>query len=308
MYTGNTQVGKIVMRAAAEHLTPVTLELGGKSPCIVDSDLNLDVSVRRICSGKFSNVGQTCVAPDYILVHKDVEKKFVEKMKQTINEFYGTDPQKSADFSRIINQRHTQRLASLLDQSKKDGDEVIMGGTVDVQDRYISPTLVKTSIEKTSKLMEDEIFGPILPIITINNIDEAIRYVNDKPKPLALYVFSNNSKTAESVLGQTSSGGAAVNETVLHVACRQLPFGGIGPSGMGAYNGKHTFETFSHHKSVLTRQTWGDPSIRYPPFTENKIWWIRQLTTIKLPAPRVLLLLLVPIVLAIGVHLFRSRM
>jgi acyl-CoA reductase-like NAD-dependent aldehyde dehydrogenase len=307
-YTGSTQVGKIIMKAAAEHLTPVTLELGGKSPCIVDSELNLDVSVRRICSGKFSNVGQTCVAPDYILVHKDVEQKFIDKLKQTIQEFYGSDPQKSADFSRIVNQRHAQRLASLIDQAQKDGDEIITGGKIDIQDRYISPTLVKTSIGAKSKLMEDEIFGPILPILTIKSIDEAIHFVNDRPKPLALYVFSSNSKTAQRVLDNTSSGGASINETVFHVACKNLPFGGVGPSGMGAYNGKDSFETFSHHKSVLTRQTWSDPSLRYPPFTDNKIWWFRTLSKIKLPKPMTLLLILLPILIAIGFHLYRSRL
>jgi len=296
------------MKAAAEYLTPVTLELGGKSPCIVDSDLNLDVSARRICIGKFSNVGQTCVAPDYILVHKDVEQKFTEKLKQILQEFYGSDPQKSADFSRVINLRHTQRLASLIEQAKKDGEEIITGGKVDLEDRYISPTIVKTTNPSTSKLMQDEIFGPILPIISINNIDEAIQFINDRPKPLALYVFSNNSSTASKVLSNTSSGGASVNETVFHVACKTLPFGGVGPSGMGQYNGKSTFEIFSHHKSVLTRPTWSDPSLRYPPYTERKIWWFRKLSNLKLPSGRTLFLLLVPILIALGIHLFRSRL
>jgi len=286
----------------------VTLELGGKSPCIVDSELNIDVSARRICSGKFSNAGQTCVAPDYILVHQNVERKFTEKLQQTIADFYGPDPQKSADFSRVISKRHTQRLASLLEQAKNDGDKVITGGKIDIDDRYIAPTLVKTANPATSKLMQDEIFGPILPIISYNHIDEAIRFVNERPKPLALYVFSSNSTTAQKVLENTSSGGASVNETVFHVTCKTLPFGGVGPSGMGAYNGKHTFDTFSHHKSILTRPTWPDPSLRYPPFTENKIWWFKKLTQLKLPSGRMLLILLLPIILALGIHFTRSRL
>jgi aldehyde dehydrogenase (NAD+) len=301
-YTGNTTVGRIIMKAAAEHLTPVTLELGGKSPCIVDREVDLDVAARRIASGKFQNAGQTCVAPDYLLVHRDVETAFTEKLRQAITQFYGSDPQKSVDYSRIINQRHTQRLADLL---QGEQGTVITGGQVDVQDRYIAPTLVRlnsTTAGATSKLMADEIFGPILPIMPVDSVDSAIEFVNNRPKPLALYVFSTNNTTARRVLSSTSSGGACINETVFHVAIKTLPFGGVGPSGMGAYNGKHTFDTFSHYKSVLDHATWLDPDLRYPPFTDRKIWWFQTLGKLKMPSSRQLLLFLLPLVLSLGGH------
>jgi aldehyde dehydrogenase (NAD+) len=270
------------MKAASENLTPVVLELGGKSPCFVDKDANLEVSARRIISGKFGNSGQTCVAPDYLLVHKDIEAKFISTLNQTIHEFYGENPQQCPDYSRVVNERHTQRLASLL-----EGEEIIHGGKYDVQDHYVEPTLVKTDLTKNTKLMQDEIFGPILPIATFTNLDEAINYVNSKPKPLALYVFSNNSKISDYVLSHTSSGGAAVNETVFHVAIKTLPFGGVGPSGTGAYGGKATFDTFSHHKSVFYRNTLVDPMLRYPPHTPSKIYWFKKAASFKLPSKKI---------------------
>jgi len=284
-------------------LTPVTLELGGKSPCIVDKDANLDVSVRRICNGKFSNSGQTCVAPDFILLHHDIEKEFIKKMKETIKTFYGDDPQTSSDYSRIINERHTVRVSSLL--KDHDNSKILHGGRVDEKDRYIEPTLIKVDINDNSKLMQEEIFGPLLPIITVSSIDEAINYVNNKPKPLALYVFTENQNISKKVLENTTSGGAGVNETVMHVACTNLPFGGVGPSGMGSYNGKKTFETFSHQKSVLSKPTWPDPSIRYPPFDDNKIWWVKKLMNFKNVPKKYILLLLLPILIGIAI---RSRM
>jgi len=303
-YTGNTHVGKFVMKAAAEHLTPVTLELGGKSPCIVDKDIDLETSARRIVAGKFANVGQTCVAPDYILVHDQVEDKFVDKLQQVIKEFYGDNPQSSRDYSRIINQRHTKRLEKLL-----QGQNVISGGSVDVQDNYISPTLVKISSDKlNSPIMQDEIFGPILPILTIHNIDEAIEFVNSRPKPLALYIFSKNTGVQKRVLETTSSGGACVNETVFHVACKTLPFGGVGPSGMGSYNGFHSFDTFSHKKSVLDRATWLDPSIRYPPYTDRKIWWFKKLGQLGKPTPTFVKLIIFFLPLVAAYWYYRSRL
>jgi len=285
------------MKAAAEHLTPVTLELGGKSPCIVDRDVDLETSARRIISGKFQNSGQTCVAPDYVLVHKDIEQKLIDKLKDTIHQFYGENPQTSADYSRVINERHTQRLADLL-----EGESVIEGGKVDIKDHYISPTLVKVPANGESKLMKDEIFGPILPILPFTTIDEAINFVNSRPKPLALYIFSKDSKVSKKVLDSTSSGGACVNETVFHVAVKTLPFGGVGPSGMGNYNGKHTFETFSHRKSVLARPQWGDADLRYPPYTPQKIWWFMTLANLKLPSKRKILFFLLPFLLSLGGH------
>jgi len=199
-------------------------------------------------------------------------------------EFYGPDAQRSKDYSRIINQKNTERLGKLL-----DGQQIIVGGSFDVSDNYISPTLVKSSKHDKSPLMQQEIFGPILPVITIDNIDEAISIVNDHPKPLALYIFSTNSDTQKKVIENTTSGGASVNETVFHVACKTLPFGGVGPSGMGSYNGFTTFDTFSHKKSVLERSTWLDPPLRYPPFTERKIWWFKTLTTLKPPSKKTVL-------------------
>jgi aldehyde dehydrogenase (NAD+) len=268
-YTGNGNVGRVVMRAAAEHLTPVTLELGGKSPAIVDEHVDLDVAARRLCWAKYTcNAGQTCVAPDYILVTRDMEKPLLEKLKQTIIEFYGEDPRNSRDYSRIVNRHHAARVASLL-----EGQNVYYGGDVDVNNRYISPTIL-TNVDPSSKVMQEEIFGPVLPVLAVDSVEEAIQFVNERDKPLALYVFSNSKQTQQEVLNRTSSGGAAINDAVLHVVCPELPFGGVGPSGMGSYNGKATFETFVHRKSVLARGTWGDSKIRYPPYTPKKIQWL----------------------------------
>lgn len=270
-YTGNGTVGRVVMEAAAKYLTPVTLELGGKSPCIVDRDVDLGTAVKRICWGKFFNAGQTCVAPDYVLVHESVEKKFLEKMAQTIRDFYGDDPQKSGDYGRIVNERHHKRLASLLNDQK-----VFAGGKTDVNDKYIAPTVL-TEVSPDAPVMADEIFGPILPVIPVATLDEAIQFVNQRPKPLALYIFSSNGERAERVLDLTSSGGACVNEVVNHLVPHELPFGGVGPSGMGAYHGKSSFDTFSHRKSVLDKPTYVDPALRYPPYTEQKVRWAKRL-------------------------------
>lgn len=263
-YTGNGAVARIVMRAAAEHLTPVTLELGGKSPCIIAKDANLDVAARRIAWGKWLNAGQTCIAPDYVLVEESVEEAFLEKLRATIKEFYGDDPLKTSDFGRIVNERHHGRLMGLL-----EGQPVWHGGRSDVASRYIEPTIVRNPAPD-SKLMQDEIFGPILAVLKVESVDAAIRFVNAREKPLALYVFSSSENTSEAVLNQTSSGGACVNATIWHVANPHLPFGGVGPSGMGSYHGRATFETLSHHKSVVSKSTWIDPKIAYPPYTAFK--------------------------------------
>jgi aldehyde dehydrogenase (NAD+) len=270
-YTGNGTVGRIVMEAAAKHLTPVTLELGGKSPCIVDRDVDLGTAVKRICWGKFFNAGQTCVAPDYVLVHESVEKKFLEKMAQTIREFYGDDPQTSGDYGRIVNERHHKRLSALL-----DGQKTFTGGKTDVADRYIAPTVL-TEVSKDSAVMADEIFGPILPVIPVSTLDQAIEFINQRPKPLALYVYSSNAERAERVLSLTSSGGACVNDCLNHLVPHELPFGGVGASGMGAYHGRTSFDTFSHRKSVLDKPTYVDPALRYPPYTEQKQRWAKRL-------------------------------
>ncbi|HKJ23429.1 MAG TPA: aldehyde dehydrogenase family protein [Myxococcota bacterium] len=263
-YTGNGTVGRIVMEAAAKHLTPVTLELGGKSPCIVDDDVDVDVTARRIAWGKFMNAGQTCIAPDYVLVHEGCEDDLVEALGRAIREFYGDDPKASADFARIVNGRHQKRVARLL----KDGD-VVVGGQADESQNYVAPTLLR-NVSPDSDAMREEIFGPVLPILKVKDVAEAIRFVNEREKPLALYVFSNDERVQQEVLDRTSSGGACVNGTILHLANPELPFGGVGPAGMGAYHGRHSFETFSHRKSVLRRKLKRDPKFMYPPYGKLK--------------------------------------
>lgn len=269
-FTGSTQVGKVVMQAAARHLTPVTLELGGKSPCIVDEQVDVDVAARRILWGKLWNAGQTCVAPDYLLVHEKVEPRLVDAMRRTLVEFYGQDPAQSSDYARIINERHHARLVSMLGQG-----ELLVGGQHDAAARYVAPTIVKNP-PLDSRLMTEEIFGPILPLITVQDVGAAIEFVNERPKPLALYVFSSDPRVQRRVLEETSSGGACVNDTIAHLSVPELPFGGVGDSGMGAYHGRAGFETFSHRKSVMDKKTWLDVKLRYPPYGDN-IKWVRRL-------------------------------
>lgn len=263
-YTGSGTVGRIVMRAAAEHLTPVTLELGGKSPCIIDRDVDLEVAARRIAWAKFFNAGQTCVAPDYVLVHEAVEDAFLHRLTAKLQDFYGEDPQASPDFGRIVSDRHHARLSGLL----QEGD-IVCGGETNPAARYIAPTVIR-GVTRDMKIMQEEIFGPILPVLTIRSVGEAIDIVNEGEKPLALYIFTNDSAKSEQVLAQTSSGGAGVNECIAHMAMPELPFGGVGASGMGAYHGRMSFETFSHRKSVLVKSTMLEPPLRYPPYTDGK--------------------------------------
>lgn len=270
-FTGSPRVGRIVMAAAAKHLTPVTLELGGKCPCIVDHDANLDVAARRIVWAKFVNAGQVCLAPDHLLVHEQVYDRLIERLVATVREFFGDDPKASPDYGRIINAEHVRRLAKLL-----DGENVAIGGDVDEQARYIAPTIIR-DVGEDSALMEDELFGPLLPVLRVANVDAAIASVNSRSKPLALYVFSENKRTVESVLARTSSGGAIVNHLLMHVSVPALPFGGVGESGMGGYHGRASFDTFSHRKSVLYKGTGIDPSLMYPPYTEDKKKWIKRL-------------------------------
>ena len=270
-YTGNGTVGRIVMEAAAKHLTPVTLELGGKSPCIVDRHTDLDVAARRIVWGKFYNAGQTCVAPDYVLAHEAIEEPLLARMKQTLHDFFGDDPRTGPDFGRIVNARHHRRLMKLLEGS----GEIVTGGVADEPDRYIAPTILR-NVPADAPVMADEIFGPILPVLRVKDIDQAIAFVNARPKPLALYLFTNDRAVQESVLERTSSGGVTVNHTLLHLAVPSLPFGGVGASGMGAYHGKATFETFSHRKAVLVKPTWLDPWFFYPPYNDAKKKWVRR--------------------------------
>lgn len=271
-YTGNGTVGRIVMEAAAKHLTPVTLELGGKSPCIVDASADLDVTAKRVVWAKFYNCGQTCVAPDYVLVHQSVHDVFVQKLAQTIREFWGEDARQSKDYGRIVNARHHQRLMALLEGS----GQVVTGGTGDVAERYIAPTVL-ANVPEDSPVMRDEIFGPILPVLAVSDLEHAIRFVNARPKPLALYLFASSDQAYEQVVSRTSSGGMVMNHAILHLTVHNLPFGGVGESGMGNYHGEHSFNTFSHKKAVLKKGTSLDPSINYPPYTESKESWLRRL-------------------------------
>jgi aldehyde dehydrogenase (NAD+) len=271
LYTGNGAVGRVVMEAAAKHLTPVTLELGGKSPTIIDETADLEVAGRRVAWGKFLNAGQTCIAPDYVLVMRAVADRFVEHLRRAIFDFYGPDPKASPDYARVVDDRHFQRLIGLLGSGT-----IVIGGEQDEATRYIAPTVLR-DVAPDSPIMQDEIFGPILPVLTVDSVDEAIAFVNERDKPLALYVFSKSHGTADRVLDQTSSGGACVNATMYHVAVPTLPFGGVGPSGMGAYHGRSTFETFSHAKSVLRKGVRPDPALAYPPYTSTKDRLLRKL-------------------------------
>lgn len=268
-FTGSTKVGKIVAEKAAKHLTPVCLELGGKSPCIVDSDVDLTVTCRRITWGKFMNAGQTCVAPDYILVNRKIAKDFVSQMGKTIEEFYGKDVEASSSYARIVNTSHIDRLSRLIDPKK-----LAYGGKVSREERFISPTIV-TDVNWDDEIMEDEIFGPILPVIAYDDLDEVLKKIQAKPKPLAFYIFSKNSSLQEKILTTMSFGGACVNDCIVHLANPDLPFGGVGDSGMGAYHGKHSFDLFSHKKSVLKKPFWGDATMRYAPYTDLKLKLIR---------------------------------
>ena len=270
-YTGNGTVGRIVMKAAAEHLTPVTLELGGKSPAIVTANANLAVSARRIAWGKFTNAGQTCVAPDYVLVDRSVASGLLAELSTTITAFYGDDPQQS-DYGRIVNEKHFERLTALLDGA----GTVAHGGSHDAADRYIAPTVL-TDVDLTAPIMQDEIFGPLLPIITYESLDEAIRFVTERPKPLALYPFTDDRDEADELIDRTTAGGVTVNHTLMHLGVPELPFGGVGPSGIGAYHGRHGFDLFSHLKSVLRRRSNPDPSLTYPPYTGFKAKLLRRL-------------------------------
>ncbi|XP_050674503.1 aldehyde dehydrogenase, dimeric NADP-preferring isoform X2 [Leptidea sinapis] len=276
-YTGGTNVGKIVYAAATKYLTPVTLELGGKSPVYIDNTVDIEVTTKRILWGKFVNVGQTCIAPDYILCTKEVQNKFIEHAKKILKEWYGDDPQKSPDLCRIITSRHFSRLQSLLDASK---DKVVIGGKTDAQDKYISPTIV-ANVSPDDKIMEDEIFGPILPIVPIENAYEAIKFINAREHPLVLYLFSKESNIHKIFIEQTRSGSVCVNDTIMFYAVDTLPFGGVGHSGMGAYHGKTTFDTFVHKKSCLVKNfaAIGEKlaSGRYPPYSDAKLNFISTL-------------------------------
>ena len=263
-FTGSPEQGKAVMQAAARYLTPVTLELGGKSPCIVDKKADIELAARRIAWGKCLNAGQTCIAPDYLWVHTDVKQKLIERMIWNIRRFYGERPFDSRDYPRIVNKAAFDRLCTLL----KDGD-ILFGGECDRENLYMAPTLLENVKEETS-LMQQEIFGPLLPIFEFQHLEEAIRYINRHEKPLALYYFGTVAD-ADSVMAETSSGGVCVNDTIMHIVNEKLPFGGVGNSGMGRYHGKESFSVFSNRRSVLYAATAWDIPLRYPPYRALKI-------------------------------------
>lgn len=258
-FTGSTRIGRLVMAAAAKYLTPVTLELGGKCPAIVCADASIELAARRIAWGKFMNAGQTCVAPDFVLVADDVLDAFVTAMKQVLREFYGDDPARSPDYGRIINRAHFDRLISYLPDGK-----IAHGSQHNVKDYFIAPTIL-TDVDVESSVMQEEIFGPILPVLGFHKLGEALDALRARPTPLALYLFTRNQETERHVLEVARSGGACVNDVVSHTIGTGLPFGGLGESGMGSYHGRAGFDAFSHHRTVLRRATWLDLPFRYPP-------------------------------------------
>lgn len=269
-FTGSVEVGKLVMEKAAQHLTPVTLELGGKSPCIVDETADLKLAARRIVFGKYLNAGQTCVAPDYLLVHECVKDELLNYIFAEIKSIYGKDAAVGDDFGKIITERHYRRLLGLL-----EGEDVVCGGAHNDQTMQIFPTVVD-HVTADSPLMQEEIFGPILPVLTYFRLDEAIQFVQQRPKPLALYLFTAQTEVEDAILQACSFGGGCINDTIIHLACGTLPFGGVGESGMGQYHGKYSFDTFTHYKAVVKRGRLDLP-VRYRPYTAQKESILRRL-------------------------------
>lgn len=267
-FTGSPKVGKIVYKAAAEHLTPVTLELGGKSPVIVTASANLNIAAKRIVWGKFLNAGQTCIAPDYVLVEKSVEKKLLESIKKYIEKFNYSENSKA--FVQIVNEQNFDRLINLIDESK-----IYTGGVSNKEKRYISPTILQ-NVTWEDKVMQEEIFGPILPVLSYTDFNEALKIIQSNEKPLASYLFTSNKEKKKEFTKNLSFGGGCINDTIMHVANFNLPFGGVGNSGMGNYHGSYGFYTFSHQKSVLEKATWGEPNLKYPPYSEKKLKWIKK--------------------------------
>lgn len=269
-FTGSVRVGKLVMQKAVQHLTPVTLELGGKSPCIVDSDANLKLAAKRIVWGKFLNAGQTCVAPDYLCVHKSVKDELLKLIINEIRVQFGENVRNSEDYPRIVNKSSLERLSGYLNDGK-----IYYGGNIDEDNLYMEPTLI-IKPDLNSPLMSDEIFGPILPILVYEDLDNVIKFINHREKPLALYYFSESKKKIKYVLTSTTSGGVTINDTIIHVANPNLPFGGVGNSGVGKYHGKESFETFTHNKSVMKRGTFIEFNIRFAPY-KNKLNLVKRI-------------------------------
>ena len=262
-FTGSTVVGKIVMEKAAKRLIPITLELGGKSPCIVDKDANLEMAAKRIVWGKLLNCGQTCIAPDYLYVHKDVKDELLTLILEEIHKQYGDNLRESRDYTRIISSREINRLSSYLE----DG-EIFYGGEYNTEELFFEPTII-TDIKENSRILNEEIFGPILPVLEFTEIEEVIDYVNKRDKPLALYYFSESKEKIENILMRISSGGATINDVALHGGSINVPFGGVGPSGVGSYHGKYSFDVFTHKKGVVNRKTFMELPIRFAPFNDK---------------------------------------
>lgn len=281
MYAGSARIGRIVATAAAKHLTPITLELGGKSPCIIDNTADIPLIARRILWGKFLNSGQTCIAPDYVIVAEGVKDAFIKQCEEVYKSFFPEGPARSKSFARIVSEHHTQRLQNILEKTK---GEIVFGGDVDISSRYVSPTLVK-DVALDDILMQDEIFGPILPVVSVKNPKEAIQIVSGRDRPLALYIFTNDSRFKKFVLEHTLSGSVVVNDVVVQGGCNTIPFGGTGNSGYGSYKGKFGFETFTHSRSVLNSPSWLDilMKARYPPYTDGNLKILKRLTMVSLP-------------------------
>jgi len=271
LYTGGGKVGRIVMAAAAKHLTPVTLELGGKSPCVVLPDADLETTAKRIAWGKFTNAGQTCIAPDYVLTDADTEKKLVPLLGRAIEAMFGENPEASDSYGRIVNDRHFERVSKLVDSG-----DVAIGGETNAKTRYIAPTVI-TNVSPDSPVMQEEIFGPVLPVVRADDLDAAIRFIRAGDKPLAAYIFTSDRNAEARFLDKVSCGNACINDTMMFMAVDELPFGGVGASGMGAYSGEHGFRTFSHMKAVMRRGWWPDLDVRYAPYTDKKLNFLRRL-------------------------------
>ena len=269
-FTGGVSVGKLVMEKASTHLTPVTLELGGKSPCIVDHTANIPLTARRLVFGKYLNCGQTCVAPDYVLVEKAVKEKLLTCIKEEIRRMFGEHPLENPDYGKMINQKHFDRVRGLIDPMK-----LVAGGQVQEETLRIAPTVL-ADVTAEDPVMQEEIFGPVLPVIPVKDIEEAIRFVQKRPKPLALYVFTEDKRTEQRVLAETSYGGGCINDTIIHLATSEMGFGGVGNSGMGSYHGKKSFDLFSHEKSIVKKSTWMDLPMRYLPYTGWKEKLVRM--------------------------------
>lgn len=270
-YTGNSIVAKIVAKAAANNLTPVTLELGGKSPAFIDDSCDLKISVQRLVWAKFLNAGQTCVAPDYVLLDKKIEIDFLKELKHNINKYYKTHCSDASNYTRIINEKHFDRIIDLIDK-----DKIFIGGNIDKENLFISPTIIR-NINWEDKIMQEEIFGPLLPIITYDKIEDVIKEVKKKDKPLALYIFSKNKRTINKILEEISFGGGCVNDALMHLSNINLPFGGVGNSGMGSYHGEYGFKNFSHQKAILHKSFLFELSMKYFPYTNKKLSCIKKL-------------------------------